>query len=251
MIGHEMLLPLGRVVGALLDPATSAAAKCRMPSRHITPGVISRSDGPNHALTCGFPPEGAHALASVASPALDKGSRSEVGAIDLTEFRLVQPDLRATVDLVAVIKHEAALVGMPEVFEVRDFDLITRLSYIEIIDQLFLVVEKDKVCPGFLLDGDQLIQEIAFFLTGTPSDIGGLVDKPRNPGFRPELLTKFVETDSGGMGKIRPPVIVWNLLELLPLDQRGASGNDDIFFLKVPLGTEYARENECEKQDQL
>jgi len=66
----------------------------------------------------------------------------------------------------------------------------------------------------------------------------------------PELLPKLVETDPRGMGKICPPMIMGNLLELLPLDQRGAAGNDDIFFLKVFFGTENARESDCEKQDQ-
>ena len=186
----------------------------------------------------------------MASPALDKGTGSEVGAVDLTEFRLVQPDLRAAVDLIAVIKHEAAFIGVAEVLEVRDFDLITRLSHIKIINQLFLIVEKDEIGPGFLLDRGQFLQEIMLFLTGAPSDIRGLIDEPCDPGPGTELLPKFIKTDPGGMGKISPPVIVGNLLELLPLDQRRASGNDDILFLKVLLGTEDTRESEREKQDQ-
>ncbi len=203
-----------------------------MPARNITARVVGRSDGADHALTSGPAPKGTHAFAGVASPTLDKRTGGKVESVDLSQFRLVKPDLGTAVDLVAVIKHEAALVRVTEVFEIRDLHACTWLSSVQIVDQLFLCAEEDKGGLEFLLDGPQVGEEIPFFLSCAATNVGGLVDKPSDHGVRTVLGSKLLQTNAGSMDKIRPPVIMRDFLEFFPLDQRGAARDHDIFLVQ-------------------
>lgn len=209
-----------------------------MPAGGVTAGVIGASDGADHALSGGLAPKGTHAFTGVAAPALDEGTGSEVGAIDLSEFGFVKPSLGAAVNLVAVIEHEAGAVGVAEVFEIGDLDAVARLSRIEVVDELLLGVEENQVNLELLLHALNLRDEVLLFLPFAPADIAGLVDQPGDESVVAVCLAQLLKADAGGMDEICPPVIVGNPLELLPFDERRAAGDDNIFRLISLLGAE-------------
>jgi hypothetical protein len=167
----------------------------------------------------------------VATPTLDEGMGCKIRSIDLSQFRLVKPDLGPAVDFIAVIKHEATLVRVTEVFKIGDLHASTRLSCIQVINELFLCVEEDQIDMEFLLDGLQVGEEVPFFLSSAATNVGGLVDKPSDHGVRTVLGSKLLQTNARGMDKVRPPMIMGNFFEFFPLDQRGAADYYYIFLV--------------------
>ena len=202
-----------------------------MPAGIITAGIVGGSDGPDHVLAGGLPPKGTHALARMATPALDEGMGSEDGAVDLLKLGFVQAGLGAAVDFIAVVEHEAGAVGVAEVFEVGNLDGVTGLSGVQVVDQLLGGVEEDELGVVFLLYGLDFRNQILLFLTGSPTDIGWPVDQPGNGSLVASALSKFPEADARGPDEIGPPVIVRMFFELLPFDEGRPARDHDVFLL--------------------
>jgi len=200
-----------------------------MPARIIAAGVVGAADGADHLLAGSLAPEGAHALAGMASPALDEGVGGEVSAVDLTQFSLVKPGLGTAVDFVAIIEHETGTVGVTKVFKIGNLDAVTRLPGIQVIQELLFGVKENKVELEFLLHALDFLKQVLFFLTLPTADIAGSVNKPGDEGVVAVGLPQFLKSYSRGMDEVCPPMIVGDTLELLPLDQRRTSGDDDVF----------------------
>jgi len=207
-----------------------------MPAGIIAAGVVGAADGADHLLAGSLAPEGTHALAGMASPALDEGTGGEVSAVDLTQFGLVKPGFGTTVDLIAIIEHETGTVGVTKVFKISNLDAVTRLPRIQVIQELLFGVKENKVELEFLLHTLDFLKQVLFFLTLATADIAGPVNKPGDEGVVAVGLPQFFKSYSGGMDEVCPPMIVGDPLELLPLDQGRTPGDDDVFGCVGLLG---------------
>ncbi len=220
-----------------------------MPARSVTVRVICGANGAYHALTGGFAPESTHAFTGVTAPTLDKGMGGKISAIDLSELSFVKPCLGAAVNLIAVVEHEAGTVGVTEVFQIGNLDAIAWLPCIQVIDQLLLGVEENKVELEFLLHALDLLEQIFFLLALPTADIAGLVNKPGDESIVTIGLAQFCKADAGGMHEIGPPMIVGNAFEFLPLDQRWPPCDDDILGFIGLLGVK-GDASQREKEEQ-
>src|SRR5205814_10437027 len=108
-----------------------------------------------------------HALARVAAPALNVSAACEGTATDLFQIVFMQPGLTSAIDVVAVIEHETSTVRMTEVFEIRDLQLVSWLSVVQIIDDLLARAKPIEIDIKFVAIGTNYTDQIMMFLLGT------------------------------------------------------------------------------------
>ena len=119
-------------------------AVLRSEDRQFFHHELGLTDGANHVGAGRCVPFLGHALAGVAAPALDVGVARESAPIDFGQVVFVQPGFTRAIDVVAVIEHETSAVRMPEIFEIRDLHLVSRLPVVQIVDDLLV---RDQTKP--------------------------------------------------------------------------------------------------------
>src|SRR2546421_730320 len=80
------------------------------------------------------------------------GTRDIQSAIDLFQIVFMQPGFTSAIDVIAVIEHETRAVRMPEIFEIHDFHLISRLPFVQIVDDLVARAKPDEIYIEFVAD---------------------------------------------------------------------------------------------------
>lgn len=88
-----------------LPSPASPVAQTGSPIAQMAVGVIRLAYRSNHSLAGRALPFFAHALAGVATPALDEGVAGKKIAVNAAEIVFMQPTLGPTIDLIAVIKQ--------------------------------------------------------------------------------------------------------------------------------------------------
>jgi hypothetical protein len=73
--------------------------------------------------------------------------------------------------------------------EAADLDPITRLSIVEVVDQLRRVAEEDEVDAVFVSNADDMANQVCVILALSAADIARLIDQPGNARSRTMLLT--------------------------------------------------------------
>src|SRR4030095_6571163 len=120
-------------------------AALRNEDRQFFHHELSFANGANHARPGRCEPLFRHFLPGVATPALHIGVARESASIDFGQVVIVQPRFASTVDVVAVIEHETSAVRMPEIFEIHDLELVSRLSVVDIIDDLMSRAKPNQI----------------------------------------------------------------------------------------------------------
>src|SRR5207237_1150255 len=83
-------------------------------------------------------------------PAFHKCAFGKNASVDFRKLSFVQPRFGGTVDHVAIIEHEARLIGMAEVFEGSNLQRSARLTVIKVIDHVSALVEVNKTQIKFV-----------------------------------------------------------------------------------------------------
>src|ERR1700745_2558525 len=123
----------------------------------------------------------------MATPTLAISVARESTPIDFDQIARVQPQFTRTVDVVAVIKHETSPVGMAEIFEVHDLQLVSWLSAVDVIDDLVAGTKPNQIDIKFVANRINQADQILVLLLGAVL-IALLVNEPGDLGIRPDLV---------------------------------------------------------------
>lgn len=212
-----------------LSAPAGSSAEAGDPAVGGTLGVVGLAHGSDHSFAGGGLPFCAHALAGVAAPAFDERTCGENSSADFLQIVFMEPNLGGAVDFVAVVEEETSPVGVTVEIKAGNFDLIARLTVVQIIDQLIGLIEEDQIDAVFVPDADDIADEVGMIFPVGPTDVAGLVNQPGDAGLRAMFLLELLDADASGTNKISPPLVVRLTFEFFPFDEGWPTAHDDIF----------------------
>jgi len=167
----------------------------------------------------------------MAAPALGVSAGGEAGAFDFSEIPEVEAERfgHGPVEAVAVIEHPVALVGMPEILQARDLDLVPVLAAVEVVDQFVAAVEPDHFGPGGTDEVFHLGRDIEF---GFPAAcfVAGAEDQPGEGVAGRDGWGDFLVAQDTGVDEIAPEFVMGADLVALEVAEGGAPANEDLFI---------------------
>ena len=144
-------------------------------------------------------------LSRCGSPAFHKAFFANP-AVDFFQLRFVQPRFRRAVDHVAVVEKETGFVGVPEKFETRYFDLVSRYSVVQIIDHVAAAVEVDQLQVKLVAHAVDVRDQVLIFLLAA-IDIARFVNQPVDRSGR--LSTQIARPPAADELKGAPTIGRW------------------------------------------
>src|SRR5262245_61279531 len=120
---------------------------------------------------------------------------------------------------------------MSEVFQSGDFDLIARLSVVQVIDHGAPAVKVNQVKLKLVAHAVDVRDQVLLLLPA-PVNVAWFVNQPRNQRVRAELSAQLFRSDPRRMNEICPPMIVRNrTLVLLPDVERRTADEKNVLTL--------------------
>ena len=106
---------------------------------------------------------------------------------------------------------------MPEIFEIHDLHLVSRLSVVHIIDDLVARAKPDEIDVKFVANRVNETDQILVLLFGAVL-VSLPVNEPGDLRIRPELGAQLLGAQTSGAHKVRPPMIVRVQPCIFPID---------------------------------
>lgn len=187
-------------------------------------GVVGFSFGSDEGGAEGAFPDGGHAFAGVAAPALAEGVFVKGAAVDFAKVFFVNPSLADGHDVAAVVEHEAVSVGVAE--EVEGGDVAKAID-----GGNGLAASADPDESGFAfgsLFGDPF--GVGFAVLPAAELVAVFVDDPGDGGAFAVGFFDFVHAHGGGADEVGPPAVVAIVLdaEVFPFPGGRATAEDDV-----------------------
>jgi hypothetical protein len=105
---------------------------------------------------------------------------------------------------------------MPEIFEIHDLELVSRLSVVDVIDDFVSGTKPNQIDIKFVSNRTDETDQILVLLLGAVL-IALPVNEPRDLRVRPGLTAYLLSAQTGCPHKVRPPMIVRDGLVFFPL----------------------------------
>src|SRR5262249_23384566 len=144
--------------------------------------------------------------------------------------------------------HETCAVRMPEVFEIRDLQLVSRLASIQVIDDFVARAKPNQVDIKFVANCANQADQILVLLFG-PVLVALPVNKPGDLRIRSDLAAQLFSAQTRRPHKVRPPMIVRDSLVFFPFIHRRSTNQDYVFTPDRRRGTQTERDHRQEPNE--
>src|ERR1051326_7001765 len=119
---------------------------------------------------------------------------------------------------------------MPEIFKPENLYFSSRslVAIIDVVDYLVAGIEPNQIQIVFVAHRPDVTEQVLVLLLGA-IEIALFVNEPGNGLIGTKLGPELFGPETGGMDKVRPPMIMRVGFVLFPLFQRRAADEDDPF----------------------